>query len=192
MNRIAIVTGGATRIGRELSLRLAQTHCDVCVHFHSSADDADEVVRQIEELGRSAIAVQADLTQPTESAALIVDRCVEELGPASILVNNAAIFEAGSLDSTDADQWRRHLDLNLTAPLFLSQAFARQLPEGEKGNIINIVDWRSVASRSRPSRLHHQQGRTGCRNEVAGTRTRPPHSCQRHRPRCDPATAEWR
>ncbi len=144
MNRIAIVTGGATRIGRELSLRLAQTHCDVCVHFHSSADEADEVVRQIEELGRRAITVQADLTQPTESAALIVDRCVEELGPVSILVNNAAIFEAGSLDSTDADQWRRHLDLNLTAPLFLSQAFARQLPEGERGNIINIVDWRAL------------------------------------------------
>lgn len=159
MNRVAIVTGGATRIGRELSLRLARLHCDVCVHFHSSADEAEEVVAQIEEIGCNAIAVQADLGLPMETAATIVDRCRQELGPASILVNNAAIFEAGSLDSTDADQWRRHIDLNLTAPLFLSQAFARQLPDGGRGNIINIVDWRAM--RPVPGHLAYTVSKAG-------------------------------
>lgn len=159
MNRVAIVTGGATRIGRELSLRLARFRCDVCVHFHSSADEADEVVRQIVELGCRAIAVQADLGQPTESATLLINRCQQKLGPASILVNNAAIFEAGSLDSTNSEQWHRHLNLNLASPVFLSQAFARQLPDGDRGDIINIVDWRAL--RPMPGHLAYTVSKAG-------------------------------
>ncbi len=159
MNRVAIVTGGAVRIGRELSLRLAQARHDVCVHYHASDEEAEEVVMQIEQFGRRAIAVHADLSRPFDAAQLIFDRCQSELGPASVLINNAAIFEPGTLDSVDADHWQRHLDLNLAAPVFLSQAFARQLPEGLRGNIINIVDWR--ASRPVPGHLPYTISKAG-------------------------------
>jgi NAD(P)-dependent dehydrogenase (short-subunit alcohol dehydrogenase family) len=144
MNRVAIVTGGAVRIGRALSLRLAEAGCDVCVHYHSSREEADQLAGQIQKSGRRAIAVQADLRQPVESAAIIMERCQSELGPASVLVNSAAIFEPCSLDEVTADNWQRHVDLNLAAPVFLSQAFARQAPKDLKGNIINILDWRAT------------------------------------------------
>lgn len=159
VNRIAIVTGGAVRIGRELSLRLADAGCDVCVHYHSSSDDAAQVVARIEAMGRRAIAVRADLSRPDDSARLILDRCGCDLGPAGILINSAAIFEPCSLEAVNADNWQRHLDLNLAAPVFLSQAFARQLPAGLRGDIINIVDWR--ATRPVPGHLPYTISKAG-------------------------------
>jgi NAD(P)-dependent dehydrogenase (short-subunit alcohol dehydrogenase family) len=60
------------------------------------------------------------------------------------LVNNAAIFESRTWETTDIDSWNRHLDINLTAPFLLSQAFARSLPETHVGRIVNILDWRAL------------------------------------------------
>jgi NAD(P)-dependent dehydrogenase (short-subunit alcohol dehydrogenase family) len=60
------------------------------------------------------------------------------------LVNNAAIFEPLTWDTTDLESWQRHQNINLTAPFMLSQAFARQLPSGNPGRIVNILDWRAL------------------------------------------------
>jgi pteridine reductase len=65
-------------------------------------------------------------------------------GPLFALVNNAAIFEAHTWDTTDIKAWNRHLEINLTAPFLLSQAFARSITETSDGRIVNILDWRAL------------------------------------------------
>src|SRR5690606_30650098 len=89
--RVAVVTGGAHRVGRALSLGLARAGADVVVHYNASADAARETVAAIEALGRRAIAVGADLGDPAQ-----IDRPVEaaaDLGGLDILVNSASLFE---------------------------------------------------------------------------------------------------
>jgi NAD(P)-dependent dehydrogenase (short-subunit alcohol dehydrogenase family) len=77
-----------------------------------------------------------------EAPQQIIDDAVEALGPLTCLINNASRFEPDEADTVTIDGWDRHLDTNLRAPVFLSQAFAAQLPTGEQGNIINIIDQR--------------------------------------------------
>ena len=93
-------------------------------------------------LGRRAWILASDLGQPAE-APEIISRA-NEFSPLHALVNSAAIFEPLSLAETSLSAWDRHMGINLTAPFLLSQAFAEQLPEGEEGRIVNILDWRAL------------------------------------------------
>nr|WP_298685884.1 SDR family oxidoreductase [uncultured Dongia sp.] len=144
--QIAFVTGGAKRLGRAIALKLAGAGWDVAIHCHSSLDEAHQTATEIRALGRRAQVLQADLGQESEVEQLIPAIC-RELGPVSCLVNNASVFEMDKVDTATRDSWDRHIETNLRAPLVLSQAFARQLPEGEPGsvavgNIINMLDQR--------------------------------------------------
>lgn len=139
----AVVTGGAVRLGREIALTLARTGTDVCIHYGSSGEAAQKTVADIRACGVRALAVQADLSAPVEAARQVFRQVVEEFGPVDILINNAAIFEPGSLAETDEQSWDRHLDINLKAPFFMIQEFARQLGPDREGAVVNIVDWRA-------------------------------------------------
>lgn len=139
----AVVTGGAVRIGQRIARRLAESEMNVAVHFGRSRQAAEETVRELERLGARAVAIQADLRQPVTAATTILKRAAE-LGPVRVLVNNAAIFETGSLLETDEDHWDRHLAINLKAPFFLTREFVRQLGPEEEGVVVNIVDWRGT------------------------------------------------
>ncbi|GAA0868737.1 SDR family oxidoreductase [Brevundimonas basaltis] len=134
-----LVTGGAKRIGRAICLELAVAGFDIAVHHHTSDDEAAELVRDIEGLGRRAVALSADLTDVVATHEL-VGRASEALGPLSVLVNNASVFEDDRLDTITGDSWNAHLDTNLRAPVLLAQVFARQAPEGAA--IVNILDQR--------------------------------------------------
>ncbi len=90
-------------------------------------------------MGGQAAALQADLARLDELPSLI-EACGEQLGAPTCLINNAACFERDCADSLDAESWQMHLDINLRAPVFLTQAFARQLPDGAPANVINLVD----------------------------------------------------
>ncbi len=136
----ALVTGASRRIGRSLSLSLAEAGFDVVVHHHRSAVDAEAVCDQIRTLGRRAMAACADLGDEAETLAL-VGRCAE-FGPLTVLVNNAALFDEDRLDTLTPDSWCRHMDVNLRAPVLLSQAFAAALPAERHGAIINLLDQR--------------------------------------------------
>lgn len=138
----ALVTGGAVRVGRALALGAAQAGADVVVHYGRSEGPAREVKAEIERLGRRAHLLQADLSQPGQAERLVSQAF--KLGPLFALVNSAAIFEARGWEDTDRAAWERHLQINLSAPFFLSQAFARSLPEGAQGRIVNILDWRAL------------------------------------------------
>jgi len=141
MPRIALVTGAAKRLGRAIALALAEHGWDIAVHYHRSAAEAEETGAEIRRLGRRAMLIQADLGQESEVEALLPTIC-STLGPVACLVNNASVFEMDKIDTVTRDSWDRHIETNLRAPLVLSQAFARQLPEGLEGNIINLLDQR--------------------------------------------------
>ena len=140
----AIVTGGAVRIGRALAERLASEGMDVCIHYGSSADAAEETLAALRRRGVRATSVQADLRDALNSSERIVAHAVQELGSVDVLINSAAIFERGRLSDTAPDNWDRHLDINLKAPYCLSRAFAARLAGDRPAHIINIVDWRAL------------------------------------------------
>lgn len=147
--RIALVTGGATRVGRAISLGLAAAGADVFVHYNSSAGPAEEVVNEIKALGRRAASGSANLGHPDEWAPLI-DQVGAALGAPSILINSASGFPKDSLDDVTPDGFRDAVDLTLGAAVFLTQAMARQLPEGDEGAVVNVTDVRT----SRPYKNH--------------------------------------
>lgn len=139
---VALVTGGARRVGRALVDALAQAGADVVIHHGTSTREADEAVQAIQALGRRAASIQADLENPDEAAGLL-DRARAEIGPIDWLVNSAAIFEPLDVASTSVEAWDRHFAINLRAPFLLSQAFARERA-GQPGAIVNILDWRAL------------------------------------------------
>lgn len=136
-----LVTGAAKRIGRALALDLAQAGWDVAVHCSTSFEEAEEVATAVRASGRRAAIVRGDLSKPRTPEQLI-EEASKALGGLSGLINNASVFEPDEVGSVTLDSWAQHLETNLRAPVFLSQAFACQLPDGIKGNIINIIDQR--------------------------------------------------
>jgi NAD(P)-dependent dehydrogenase (short-subunit alcohol dehydrogenase family) len=141
MIRTALITGAARRIGKRMAMDLAAQGWAVAIHYNSSRDEAQAVASEIAEAGGRAAIVQGDLSSPA-APQKIIQAAVEELGPLTCLINNASRFEPDEADTVTVDDWDSHLDTNLRAPVFLSQAFAAQLPDGEQGNIINIIDQR--------------------------------------------------
>lgn len=141
--KVAIVTGGAVRLGKALALSLAERDARLVVHYGSSAGPAQETVAEIKALGSDALAVHADLSRAGE-AGFIIERAVTHFGQVDILVNSAAIFEAGNWDDTTEANWDRHFAVNLKSPFFLSQAFAKHVGRERPGHIVNIADWRGV------------------------------------------------
>ena len=135
----ALVTGGAKRIGRAICLELAAAGFDLAIHHRASADEAEQLADEIRASGRRAVCLSADLADAVGTRAL-VGRAVEALGPLAVLVNNASVFADDRLESLTGDSWSSHMDVNLRAPVLLSQAFAAQAPDGSA--IINILDQR--------------------------------------------------
>jgi pteridine reductase len=137
-----LITGAARRIGCHLALTAARAGANVIIHHSSSPDEARRAAGEIERLGQKAWVLQADFRRPAEAETLI-ERAAA-LADLYALVNSAAIFEPLDLPGTSLADWQRHLDVNLTAPFLLSRGFAARLPPGEKGRIVNLLDWRAL------------------------------------------------
>ena len=135
----ALITGAARRIGRQLALDLAADGYDIALHFNSSRAEAEVVAADIRKLGRKVALLQGDLAE-ADIGERLVGAAVAQLGSLSVLINNASIFEEDEIGEVSAASWRRHMDINLRAPVMLSQAFAEALSAGTFGNIINIID----------------------------------------------------
>ena len=141
MKKSVLITGGALRIGRALALSLAAEGWAVAVHYHRSAQPAEETVAEIRDNRGQAWALRANLKDPAAAETLIQSAC-EELGGLTCLINNASVFEFDDPESVSVESWSEHMDVNVRAPVFLSQAFAAALPQDALGNIINILDER--------------------------------------------------
>lgn len=136
-----LVTGAAQRIGRALALQLARASWRVCVHYRSSAEEAEELVGEIRQAGGEAVALAADLADVGQVETLI-PRCAEALGAPTALINNASLFLKDEITTLEADTWQRHMDTNLRAPVFLAQSLADHLPKDRRGHVVNIIDQR--------------------------------------------------
>ncbi len=137
-----LITGAGQRIGRHLAISLAREGADIVIHYGQSDLPARQVATEIEALGRKAWLVQADLKDPQAAAAVVPN--VLEKTSLFALINNAAVFEPLSWADTSLESWQRHLNVNLTAPFLLSQAFAAALKPDTSGRIINLLDWRAL------------------------------------------------
>lgn len=135
----ALVTGGARRIGRAIVLALAARGHDVAIHHRGSAEDAEALAAEARGLGVRAAVVSADLMVEAEVRAL-VPAAARALGPLSVLVNNASVFEDDRVGALSRETWDRHLETNLRAPVVLAEAFAAQAPDGSA--IVNLLDQR--------------------------------------------------
>jgi NAD(P)-dependent dehydrogenase (short-subunit alcohol dehydrogenase family) len=141
MLKNVLVTGAAKRLGRAIALDLAAHGWNIAIHYNGSEEDADSAAQAVRAFGAEAAILQCDLSKEAETTTLVA-RAVKELGPLTALINSASLFENDDWQTATRKTWDEHLEINLRAPLLLSQLFGKQLPEGAKGNIINIVDQR--------------------------------------------------
>jgi NAD(P)-dependent dehydrogenase (short-subunit alcohol dehydrogenase family) len=139
--RSVLITGAAKRLGRAIALHLAASGWSVAVHYNSSQAEAEETVAALHEKGVHAAAINADLTMEDDTERLI-ERAREAVGPLTALVNNASVFENDTLATMTRESWDKHIEANLRAPLVLSRNFAEQVPEGQEGAIVNLLDQR--------------------------------------------------
>jgi NAD(P)-dependent dehydrogenase (short-subunit alcohol dehydrogenase family) len=138
---VALVTGGAKRIGAAIAADLADAGFSVALHCNRSGREADEIVSRIGRAGGRAQVFAADLTD-IDSVGGLAARIAETLGPVRLLVNNASVFEPDSAQDPDWNLWEKHFALHLKAPVQLAGEMVRRLPAGETGLIVNIVDQR--------------------------------------------------
>jgi pteridine reductase len=141
-DKLFLITGAAKRVGRSLALAIAKEGGDVVIHYGHSQPEAEELQAEISALGRKAFLLQADLSD-ADQVNQLVPRAFEH-GSVYALVNNAAIFESLSLETSTLEDWNRHLMINLTVPFLLSQSFGRLVPPDAYGRIVNLLDWRAL------------------------------------------------
>lgn len=137
----ALVTGGAKRIGRAIVEDLAAHGFAVAIHANRSLDEARALASQIAADGGRAAVLAGDLTDMTAAGSLI-GAAGAALGPVSLLVNGASIFEDDSVLDFDWNDWDRHFAIHLKAPVLLARTMAEALPSGREGLVVNIIDQR--------------------------------------------------
>jgi 3-oxoacyl-[acyl-carrier protein] reductase len=134
----AVVTGGSRGIGKSIGLRLAQQGADVCLSYRGNAEAANATVAEIESVGRRALAVQADVTQP-EAAEDLVKQALDAFGKVDILVNNAGITRDDLIMRMKPEDWRDVLETNLFGAFWTLKAVTRPMLRAKAGRIINIT-----------------------------------------------------
>ena len=136
-DQVALVTGGAVRVGGAISRGLAGAGYSVAVNYHTSRIQAEELVEELRADGYDAAAIQADVTDAKQVDRL-VERTMDELGTIDLLVNNAAIFHRCDFLEVDHELWSRTLAVNLQGPFLVSQQVALGMWERRRGRIVNI------------------------------------------------------
>ena len=136
-NRTALVTGSATRVGRELLLRIADCGADVAVHYRSSEAEAAATAQEAREAGVEATTVQADITDP-ESVDTMFDNIESDLGQVDVLVNNVGNFDARHWEDIEWDAWRSVVESTFYGTVLCSRRALSGMRSREWGRIVNI------------------------------------------------------
>ena len=134
----ALVTGGAKRIGRDISLELARMGCNILVHYAQSSLEAQKTVEKAKGYGVQAFAFQADLSNPEEAEELL-SKTFDKMGKVHYLINNASTFDQGTVADISWKNLQSSLAVNTFAPFVLTRNFAAQKI---KSVVVNILDTR--------------------------------------------------
>ena len=138
--KTALVTGGAKRVGKAVVLGLAEAGCNLVLHYNTSATEAEATAEEARALGSEVVLVQADLGEDADRAIA----GAADLAPVQILINSAAIFPNDTILDVTPDALGHTLAVNLRAPILLTAAFARALPDDAEGAVVNLTDWRTT------------------------------------------------
>ncbi len=134
----AVVTGGSRGIGRAIVLRLAEQGADITFSYRGNEAAANETVAAVAKMGRRAVAVQGDASDPASADAL-VKRALDTFGKVDILVNNAGITRDDLIMRMSLDDWRAVLETNLFGAFYTLKAVTRPMLRARAGRIINIT-----------------------------------------------------
>lgn len=137
--KVALVTGGAKRVGKAIAHALAARGCTLVVHYKTSQTDAEATVRELQAANAEAMAVQADITQEDEVERMVA-AAVARFGRIDILINNAAVFFRTPVETLTIEEWEQVLDVNLTGTFLCAQKIGLRMREWGWGHIINIAD----------------------------------------------------
>lgn len=157
-DKVAIVTGASRGIGKAAALALASQGAKVAVNYARSSDAAEATVREIEQAGGEAIAVQADVSQNAEVDSLI-KTTLDKWSRIDVLVNNAGITKDTLLLRMKPEQWQAVIDLNLTGVFLCTKAVSKTMLKQRSGRIINIA---SVAGQmGNPGQANYSAAKAG-------------------------------
>lgn len=139
IEQTALITGAAIRVGAAMARALATDGWHVAINFHSSRDQAEALLAQIEADGGQGHLVPGDLRDQA-----VVDGLIAAAGrdapPLGLLINNASLFQNDSALNMSLQSWDNHQAVNLRAPVFLARDFARNLEDGQTGVVVNLLD----------------------------------------------------
>ena len=138
-NKVALVTGAGVRIGQAVAVKLGQLGMRLVIHYHHSEEGAKQTIQRLPGKNSRHLVLQADL-KDVSAIKELVHKSEKQVGPVSVLVNNAAEFFPTPLFSVAEKEWDHLLALNLKAPFFLSQALGEKMKSSGEGKIINMVD----------------------------------------------------
>ncbi len=138
-SKTALITGGAVRVGKAISLELAQAGANVIVNYSSSSEEAQETTHEIEALGRKAMAVQADVSKWDEVQAMFSE-IHQKMGRVDILVNSASPWKRTPVPTTSMDAWHLVTGVQINGAFYVSNLAAIDMLASRAGVIINIVD----------------------------------------------------
>jgi 3-oxoacyl-[acyl-carrier protein] reductase len=156
--QVALVTGAAKRIGRSIASRLAREGADVVVNFNRSRAEAEELVRELQALGRRAFAWQADVARSDQVRGMF-DAIERQLGRLDILVNNAGMFFPAPFEQLTEEQWDRILATNLKGQYLCAQAAAPLMKRQGRGRIVNLSS--IGAFQPKPAYVHYCVSKAG-------------------------------
>ena len=140
-NKNLLITGAATRIGKEIALHFSKTGWNIAIHYFKSSFKAKNLKKIIEENSVKAALIKADLKN-IKQVEKIIPLAKKKLGTINCLINNAALFEKDDILNFTTKSWNDHLNINLLAPTILTKQFAKQASKKTISNIINIIDQR--------------------------------------------------
>jgi len=148
IGKTILITGAAYRLGKVMALAAANAGANIILHHGHSTQEAEDTAHAIRAIGRKVWILQANLNDPSQVERLISKAI--QISPLYALVNNASIFTPGGMLETSLSTWQENININLTAPFLLSQAFIKLHTPSASGRIINLLDWRAL----RPGRDH--------------------------------------
>jgi pteridine reductase len=137
--KVALVTGGARRVGRSIALALAERGAHIALHYNSGTVEADATAAELRELGAQVALLQGDLSD-AEIASALPARAEASLGGLNIVINSAAMMVRTPIGEVTPAVWQSMFDLNLRAPFFIAQAAAPLLRKQPGGVIVNVAD----------------------------------------------------